>query len=451
MPRIRSAGGGNVALAHIREFALAKYLGEDLGTNGELTHETLAAAAKKYADDPAKALAAATAADEVDFDTFAQAFRKAPSAPATEQAAEVGAEAQADAVPALGFAARDATGDLAPLRFKRRALGDEDVLIAITHAGICHSDLHTVRGEWGDMNEKGLYPCVPGHEIVGYVVAVGKDAKKFKVGDRAGVGTFVDSCGSCKYCQRGDQPFCSKVVFTYGAKFPSGAHARGGYSSSITIGERHALRVPSNLAMHAVAPLLCAGITTWTPLVTHGLDKPGKRVGIAGLGGLGHMAVKWVAAMGGVPVVISRGTAKKADAERLGAKEYLDSTDAEAMKGAEGTLDGVLDCISADHDVNALLRLTDAGGALVLLGLPGSLPQISHFDLVMKQRVFSGSLVGGLEGCQAMLDFAGEKGVVADVEVVEASTGALRDAYAKMEAGKVRYRYVIDVLASIVA
>lgn len=330
-------------------------------------------------------------------------------------------------------------------------MGDRDVLIAITHAGICHSDLHTVRGEWGDLNEKGAYPCVPGHEIVGFVIATGSNASKFKVGDRAGVGTFVTACNECKFCQRGDQPFCSKVVFTYAAKFESGALSRGGYSSSITIDERYALRVPDNLPLERVAPLLCAGITTWTPLITHGLDKPGKRVGIAGLGGLGHITVKWVVAMGNEAVVISRGTAKKEDAERLGAVGYLDSTDEEAMKQAEGSLDGVIDCISATHDVNALLRLTGPCGVLVLLGIPPSLPQISHFDLVMKQRSFAGSLVGGLDGCQKMLDFAGEKGVVADVEVVHASTDALRDAYGAMEKGLVRYRYVIDVLASIVA
>jgi len=331
-------------------------------------------------------------------------------------------------------------------------LGERDVLIAITHAGICHSDLHTVRGEWGDLVAAKQYPMVPGHEIVGYVVATGPGVTKFAVGDRAGVGTFVASCGECKFCARGDQPFCSKAVFTYNGRFPAtGAPARGGYSSAITIGETYALRVPSNLPLEGVAPLLCAGITTWTPLVNHGLNKPGKRVGVAGLGGLGHMTVKWVAAMGGEPVVISRGTAKKADAMRLGAVEFIDSTDAEAMKEAECTLDGVIDCISAPHDVNALLRLTGPGGALVLLGIPPSLPQLNHVELVMKQRVFAGSLVGGLEGCQAMLDFAGEKGVVADVEVVLASTAGLRDAYAGMEEGKVRYRYVIDVLASIVA
>lgn len=325
------------------------------------------------------------------------------------------------------------------------------MLVAVAFAGICHSDLHTVRGEWGDLNATNQYPMVPGHEIVGYVVAVGAEATKFKVGDRAGVGTFVYSCGECKYCVRGDQPFCAKMVFTYNGRFASGAPSRGGYSSCITVDERYALRVPDNLPLAAVAPLLCAGITTWTPLVTHGLDKPGKRVGIAGLGGLGHMAVKWVKALGGEPVVISRGTAKKADAERLGAVEYLDSTDEAAMKKAECTLDGVIDCISAPHDVNALLRLTGPCGVLCLLGVPPSLPQINHVELVMKQRVFSGSLVGGLEGCQRMLDFAGEKGVVADIELVDASTQSLRDAYGGMVEGIVRYRYVIDVLASIVA
>lgn len=499
MPRIKSQSPtGNVAIAHIREFALAKYLcfargeGEEFGEISQevralfvekgrdrlarararrataafslsppsllpqplpprKTQQALAAAAKKYAADPSKAAAALAAADEIEFAEFAAAFAQNPTAPEAEQAAEVGDEAKPDAVPALGFAARDATGDLFPLRFKRRPLGERDVLIAITHAGICHSDLHTVRGEWGDLNAKGAYPCVPGHEIVGYVVAVGPGASKFKIGDRAGVGTFVESCGDCTFCKRGDQPFCKAAVYTYAAKFASGAPSRGGYSSSITIDERYALRIPDGLPLERVAPLLCAGITTWTPLVTHGLDKPGKRVGVAGLGGLGHVAVKWIVALGGEAVVISRGTAKKADAEKLGAVAYLDSTDAEAMKAAEGTLDGVIDCISATHDVNALLRLTGPCGVLVLLGIPPSLPQISHVDLVMGQRTFAGSLVGGLEGCQRMLDFAGEKGVVADVEMVHASTEALREAYAVMEAGKVRYRYVIDVLASIVA
>jgi hypothetical protein len=224
------------------------------------TKQALAAAAKKYAGDPAAAASLAGSADDadatVDFAAFAAAFRKAATAPDAEQAAEVGLEAQDGSIPAVGFAARDPSGDLAPLRFRRRPLGERDVLIAITHAGICHSDLHTVRGEWGDLNASKQYPLVPGHEIVGFVVAVGPGVTKFAVGARAGVGVFVEACGECKFCAKGDQPFCSKVVFTYNGRFPATqAPSRGGYSSSITIDERYALRVPDNLPLEGVAPL----------------------------------------------------------------------------------------------------------------------------------------------------------------------------------------------------
>ncbi|KAF8061379.1 ADH9 [Scenedesmus sp. PABB004] len=422
MPRIAVKGAGPEAgKAHPREFSLLHTLGDA----GGIDAEALKAAGAKYGD--AGAVAALSSGDGVEFDAFAKAFAK-PS-----QAVE------GSAGNTLGWAARDTSGTLAPYKFDRRALQPNDVMIKITHAGMCHSDLHTIRGDWGPAK----YPVVPGHEIVGIVTEVGPAVTKFKPGDRAGVGVFVDTCRTCGQCKAGEQIFCPKLVYTYNSTHYDGLPAQGGYSTHIVMAEDHTYTIPANLELAGVAPLLCAGITTYAPFKDNGLDKPGLKIGVVGLGGLGHMAVKFGAAFGCEVYVISRSRAKEAEAKAMGATAVIPSGDAEAMKAAAGTLDGIIDTVSAKHDVAALMELLAPRGKLVIVGLPPEQPTINHFSLVMRNLTVAGSVIGNLVMTQEMLDFCGKHNITADVEVIDMDY--VNAAMERMEAGDVKFRFVIDI------
>jgi alcohol dehydrogenase (NADP+) len=323
----------------------------------------------------------------------------------------------------------------------RREPGPRDVAIDVHWCGICHSDIHTAKGEWGGTR----YPCVPGHEIVGRVSAVGAKVKRFKEGDLAGVGCMVASCGACENCRRGLQQHCLKgATFTYNSPVSEkeGGHTFGGYSARVVVDEGFVLRIPKGLDPKAAAPLLCAGITTYSPLKRY-LKKKGAKVGVIGLGGLGHMAVKLAAAMGATVTVLSRSRKKAADARRLGAKDFLLSTDPAAMAKAAGTLDLIVDTVSGPHDVAGAFGLLKTEGTLVMVGAsPEPLP-VGVFPLIMGRRAMAGSLIGGVAETQEMLDFCARKQVAADVEVIPAAK--INEAYERVLKGDVRYRFVIDI------
>eukprot|EP00878_Enallax_costatus_P019318 GHUV01020379.1.p1 GENE.GHUV01020379.1~~GHUV01020379.1.p1 ORF type:complete len:311 (+),score=104.24 GHUV01020379.1:723-1655(+) len=308
---------------------------------------------------------------------------------------------------------------------------------------MCHSDLHTINGDWGPAK----YPVVPGHEIVGIVVDVGSEVTKFKPGDRAGIGVFVDSCRNCAQCKAGEQIFCPKIVFTYNAEHYDGLPAQGGYSTHIVSVEDHTYTIPENLPLAGVAPLLCAGITTYSPYKDHHLDKPGYKIGVVGLGGLGHMAVKFGVAFGCEVYVISRSKAKEAEAIAMGAKAIIPSGDEEAMKAAAGTLNGIIDTVSAPHDVSVLMELLAPRGKLVMVGLPPEQPKINHFNLVLKNLSVAGSVIGNLDMTQEMLDFCGKHNITADVEVIDIDN--VNTAMKRMEKGDVKFRFVIDINKSL--
>ncbi len=344
-------------------------------------------------------------------------------------------------IPALGYAAYDATSPLRPWRFERRDPGPRDVQIKILFCGICHSDLHTVREEWGQIR----FPQVPGHEIVGRVTAAGRDVRGVKEGDLVGVGCMVDSCRECPSCARGLEQYCERgFTGTYGGtEKETGRPTQGGYSDTIVVDEAFVLRVPENCDPAATAPLLCAGITTYSPLRAFGV-KAGQRVGVVGLGGLGHMGVKLARAMGAEVALFTTSPGKADDARRLGATEVIVSRDPQAMAGAANSLDLILDTVSAPHDVEALMNTLRLDGTLVLLGgSPQPHASPGAFTFIMRRRRMAGSLIGGIPETQEMLDFCAEHNVGADVEVIPAS--AINDAYERMLRSDVKYRFVIDV------
>jgi uncharacterized zinc-type alcohol dehydrogenase-like protein len=344
-------------------------------------------------------------------------------------------------IPALGIAAYDAAGPLAPWRFERRPMGANDVQIQILYCGICHSDLHTVRGEWGPIT----YPQVPGHEIVGRVQAVGADVSQYRVGDLVGVGCLVDSCRTCPSCAKGLEQYCENgSTGTYdSAEKETGRRTQGGYSSTIVVRQEFVLRVPENLDPAGVAPLLCAGITTWSPL-RHWKVGPGSRVGIVGLGGLGHMGVKLAVALGAEVTVVTTTASKAADAKRLGAHHVVLSTDKAAMQSARNSLDVILDTVSVPHELEAEMSLLRLDGVLVLLGgSPQPHGSPSAFNFILKRRSLAGSLIGGLPETQEMLDFCGQHGITSDIEVIGAND--VNAAYERMLRSDVRYRFVIDM------
>jgi alcohol dehydrogenase (NADP+) len=340
------------------------------------------------------------------------------------------------------YAAASATSPLSPTTIKRREPGEHDVQIEILFCGICHSDLHQVRNEW-ESAMPTQYPCVPGHEIVGRVTKIGSAVSKFKAGDMAGVGCVVDSDRTCENCKEGLEQFCPHMTLTYNMPDKQlGGVTYGGYSDSIVVDERFVLRVPKNLNPAGVAPLLCAGITTYSPL-RHWNVKAGKKVGIVGLGGLGHMGVKFAHALGAHVVVFTTSPHKKDDALRLGADEVVVSRNADEMQKQAGTFDFILDAVSAEHDINAYLKLLRRDGNLTLVGAPEKPLPVAAFDLIFGRRSLSGSPIGGLKETQEMLDFCGAHNITADVEVIPIQN--VNDAYARLLKQDVKYRFSIDM------
>jgi uncharacterized zinc-type alcohol dehydrogenase-like protein len=340
------------------------------------------------------------------------------------------------------YAAASATSPLAPDSIDRRATNDTDVQIEILFCGVCHSDLHTVRNDWASFMPT-TYPCVPGHEIVGKVTAVGAQVTRYQPGDVVGVGCLVDSDHTCPACAADMEQFCPGGVFTYNSPDRHlGGVTFGGYSESIVVDERFVLRVPENLDLAGVAPLLCAGITTYSPMRHRGVEA-GMKVGVVGLGGLGHMGVKFARAFGAHVVVFTTSPAKVDDALRLGAHEAVISSDAEAMAAHAGTFDFILDTVSAQHDINAYLNLLTMDGNLTLVGAPNEPLPVSAFALLFGRRSLSGSLIGGIAETQEMLDFCGEHGITADVEVIPIQE--INAAYERMLRSDVKYRFAIDM------
>lgn len=337
------------------------------------------------------------------------------------------------------YAATDATSPLAPYSFERRDPCPDDVVIAIDYCGICHSDIHTARSEWGPTK----YPCVPGHEIVGHVVQVGKKVKRFKVGDKAGVGCFVDSCGRCKSCKKHEEQFCEKkTVFTYNSLELDGkTQTQGGYSSHITVKDKYALKINKAMPLDRTAPLLCAGITTYSPLKKF-KTKKGSKVAVVGLGGLGHMAIKLAKAMGAEVTVFSTSEHKREDAKKLGAKHFVISSNASEMSARTGYFDLILNTVSAPHDFSPYLNTLKPRATMVLLGAAPTNNEVSAFALIGGQKFLTGSLIGGIKETQEMLDFCAKKKIYSDIELIDAT--AINEAYERTIKGQVKYRFVID-------
>jgi uncharacterized zinc-type alcohol dehydrogenase-like protein len=337
------------------------------------------------------------------------------------------------------YAAPSATEPLIPTTVERREVGATDVLIAIRYAGICHSDIHTVRGEWGDVT----YPLTVGHEIVGEVAEIGTDVTKHAVGDRVGVGCMVNSCRECVNCTAGEEQYCLKGnVGTYAAVDRDGTITQGGYSTHVVVDEDFVLRVPETIPYHAAAPLLCAGITTYSPL-SHWKVGPGSRVAVVGLGGLGHMAVKIAHAMGAEVTVLSQSLRKQEDGHRLGAKHYYATSDPATFEELANSFDLIVNTVSAVIDVDAFLGLLALDGTMVNVGAPPEPLPIHVFSLFGNRRSFAGSGIGGIRETQEMLDFCAEHEIASDVEVIPAE--AINDAYERVLASDVRYRFVIDI------
>ncbi|AEG91315.1 NAD(P)-dependent alcohol dehydrogenase [Ramlibacter tataouinensis] len=343
---------------------------------------------------------------------------------------------------ATGYAATSPTTPLGPFTFERRAPGPDDVALDILYCGVCHSDLHTVRNEWGNT----LYPSVPGHEIVGRVTAVGERVDRFRVGDLAGVGCMVDSCQRCRPCAQGLEQYCENgFTGTYnGPEQKTEANTYGGYSDSIVVRQSFVLRISHGQeALPAVAPLLCAGITTYSPLRQWQVG-PGHKVGIVGLGGLGHMGVKIAAAMGAHVVLFTTSANKRDDALRLGAREVVVSRNESGMAAHAGSFDFILDTVAAPHDLDALIQLLKLDGTLTLVGAPSSPhPSPGVFGLIMKRRRLAGSLIGGIRETQEMLDFCAAHGIVSDIEMIRMDR--IEAAYERMVRGDVKYRFVVDM------
>lgn len=341
---------------------------------------------------------------------------------------------------ATAYAAYDATSPLAPFHFERRALRPDDVCVEIRYCGICHTDLHFARNDWGVT----VFPCCPGHEIVGRVTAAGPAVRRFRVGDLAAVGCLVDSCGQCDQCQRGHEQFCRKgYTLTYnGRDAQTGELTYGGYSDHIVVRESFVLKVPAGLDLARAAPLLCAGITVYSPLRKHQAG-PRTRLGVIGLGGLGHMAVKLGAAMGSEVTVITGSERKRADAEALGAHRVLLSSDEGAMNGLASGLDLIIDTVPVAHELDRYLGLLDVEGTLVVVGAITPMPGFHSRSILRNRRSISASPIGGIAETQELLDFCAQKGVLPDCETVPIQD--VNTAFARMERGDVKYRFVIDM------
>jgi len=338
------------------------------------------------------------------------------------------------------FGTEAAEAALQQLNINRRTPTPHDVAIDILYCGVCHSDLHTARNEWHGT----VYPCVPGHEIVGKIVSVGQHVTEFKVGDYAAVGCMVDSCRECQYCAEGLEQYCETgMIGTYNAPDKHlGTQTYGGYSESVVVDEAFVLKIPQNLDLAATAPLLCAGITTYSPL-KHWKVGPGQKVGVVGLGGLGHMGVKLAKAMGAEVIVFTTSPSKVEDAKRLGADDVVLSTDEAQMKKYAGKLHFVLDAVSAQHDINAYLNLLRVDGSLALVGAPEHPLPVAAFSLIPSRRSFAGSMIGGIAETQEMLDFCGQHNIVSDIEMINIQQ--INEAYDRLLKGDVKYRFVIDM------
>ena len=340
-----------------------------------------------------------------------------------------------------GYAAHDKSSPLVPYSFDRRDPGPSDVVVEIAYCGICHSDIHQARDEWGG----SMYPMVPGHEIVGRVTAVGKEVKRFKEGDLAGIGVMVDSCKVCANCKAGEEAYCQKgFVGTYNAKGYDGVLVQGGYSNNIVCHERyvHTLSPKFGDKLSAVAPLLCAGITTYSPLRHWGVTK-GKKVGIVGLGGLGHMGLKFAHSFGAHTVQFTTSAGKIDDAKKLGADEVVISKDPDAMAKHAGTFDFILDCVSAPHAADPYMNLLRLNGVLCQVGLPEQPTTVAAFSLITNRRSLSGSMIGGMKETQQMLDYCADNGIVSDIELI--AIDKVNQAYERVIKSDVKYRFVIDM------
>jgi len=343
-------------------------------------------------------------------------------------------------IPAKAYAAYTSTEALRPYKFERRALRDNDILIDIEYCGICHSDIHTVRGDWGPAN----YPVVPGHEIIGRVKETGPKVTQFKTGQLVGVGCIVDSCQSCPSCNEGLEQYCEKgMTGTYNSRDKiSGGFTQGGYSDKIVVQEKFVVSIPENIDARAAAPLLCAGITTWSPLKKWNV-KAGDKVGITGLGGLGHMGVKFAHALGAHVVMITTSREKGEDARKLGADEVLLSTDENTMAQHSNSFDFLLNTIPVGHDANPYIKLLKRDATMVLVGAVEPMPPIHGGLLIGKRKNVAGSLIGGIRETQEMLDFCGEHNIVSDVEVI--NIDYVNEAYERVLKADVKYRFVIDM------
>jgi uncharacterized zinc-type alcohol dehydrogenase-like protein len=339
-----------------------------------------------------------------------------------------------------GLAAQDKGSDLVRYSFERRQIRPGDIAISIKYAGICHSDIHQVKDEWGGSR----FPMVPGHEIAGVVSAVGNSVTKFKIGDLVGVGVFIDSCRDCASCKQGLEQYCENgMTPTYNGLERDGVTpTMGGYCDGYVVDENYAVKIPENLDLAAVAPLLCAGITLYSPL-KHWQAGPGKKVAVMGLGGLGHMGVKFAHALGAEVTVLSHSANKEADARKLGADHFILTTDAEQMKAVRRNFDLILDTVSAEHDVNNYLALLRTNGTLVVIGLPGVPFSVNANSLLSGRRSMAGSMIGGIAELQEMLNFCGEKEIVSEIELISADY--VNKAYERTIESDVRFRFVIDI------
>ena len=342
-------------------------------------------------------------------------------------------------IPVKGYAAPKAKIPLEPFKFERREVGPHDVQIEIAYCGVCHSDIHQARNEWGG----SIFPMVPGHEIVGRITKIGAHVKNFKIGELAGIGCFVDSCRTCPSCLANEEQYCETgMIGTYNGLDKEGKPTYGGYSTHIVVDEKYTLHVSEKLPLKGVAPLLCAGITTYSPLRHWKIGK-GHKVAVMGLGGLGHMAVKFAVSFGADVTVLSTSKSKEKDALRLGAHHFAVTSDPETMKGLQGHFDFILNTVSAQHDYNQYLQLLTLNGTMVVVGVPPQPSVVAAFSLIGKRRSLAGSLIGGIKETQEMLDYCAEHNIVSDVEVIAASE--VNTAYERMIKGDVRYRFVIDI------
>lgn len=353
--------------------------------------------------------------------------------------------AQTDSIPTHGFAAFDESGVFHPYKFNRHAVGDDEIRIEILYSGICHSDLHNVHGDW----RKEEYPMVPGHEIAGRVVAVGKDVTKFKVGDYAGVGCIINSCHVCDYCLNGQEHYCSESVSTYHDHDPyhDNEPTQGGYSDNIVVSQDYAIAIPANADMEKVAPLLCAGITTYSPIKYAGV-KSGNKVGVAGFGGLGNMAVRYLKALGADVTVFDISEDKREAAKEMGASRYVNVNDSAAMASIANEFDFIISSIPSAYDPMTYMKMLKWNGQMCIVGIPSAkdMPQLSMRSFIgMANRRLFGSRIGSIGETQEMMDYSVAHGIYPDVEVIKADADLITDAYEKVKNGEVKFRYVIDM------